>query len=59
MKRKKRLEKGIASIEKEIKLHEKKLEDARKKVKDEGILTYMEKDLERLRKQKKRKEERV
>ena len=59
MKRKKILEKGIASIEKEIKLHEKKLEDARKKVKDEGILTYMEKDLERLRKQKKRKEERV
>ena len=57
MKRKKRLEKGIKSIEQQIKLHEKKLEEAKKIAGMEWLVTYYEKDLERLKKQGKRKKE--
>ena len=57
MKRKKRLEKGIKSIEQQIKLHEGKLEEAKKIAGIEWLVTYYEKDLERLKKQGKRKKE--
>lgn len=57
MKRKKRLEKGIKSIEQQIKLHEEKLEEAKKIAGMEWLVTYYEKDLERLKKQGKRKKE--
>ncbi len=55
MKRKKRLEKGIQSIEEEIKIHEKKMEEA----KEEGNLEladYYSKEIRGLKKTKNRKE---
>ena len=55
MKRKKRLKKGIDSIEQKIRLHEEKLERARQE-KDEILQQYYEKEIEALRKVKERKE---
>ena len=55
MKRKKRLEKGIQSIEEEIKIHEKKMQEA----KEEGNLElaeYYSKEIQGLGKTKDRKE---
>ena len=54
--RKKRLKKGVDSIEKQIKLHELKKEEARKDGKIE-LEDYYERDIARLEKQKKWKEE--
>lgn len=54
-KRKKRLEKGVDSIEHQIKLHEEKLKRARQE-KDEILQRYYEKEIEALRKVKERKE---
>ncbi|MEK6895780.1 MAG: hypothetical protein AABX48_04645 [Nanoarchaeota archaeon] len=55
MKREKRLERGIKSIEEQIKLHEEKREEAKKngKIELEG---YYEKEIESLEKYKETKE---
>lgn len=54
-KRKKRLEKGISSLDEQIKFHEEKL--ARAKTDGDDILErYYEKEIEALRKTKQRKE---
>lgn len=58
MKRKKRLEKGIESIKKQIDIHRQKLEEAREKGADE-LVDYYERDLDRLEKQKSQKEEKL
>ena len=54
MKRKKRLEKGIESIEEEIKIHEKKREEAREEG-DMELASYYDKELSGLNKTKERK----
>jgi len=56
MKRKKRLEKGIESIEGQIKIHESKLKEAEESGEEE-LVDYYRKDLARLEKQKEQKEE--
>jgi len=56
MKRKKRLKKGIDSIEEQIKLHELKLKEA-EELDQEELVQYLHKDLARLRRQKEQKEE--
>lgn len=56
MNRKKRLEKGIESIEEQIKLHESKLKEA-EEAGEEELVEYYRKDLARLEKQKEQKEE--
>jgi len=56
MNRKKRLEKGIESIEEQIKLHESKLKEA-EEASEEELVEYYYKDISRLKKQKKQKEE--
>jgi hypothetical protein len=53
--RKKTLEKGVESLEREIKLHEEKLEQARKDGKID-LEKYYQKEIEGLRKTKERKE---
>ncbi|MBI2448789.1 hypothetical protein HYV49_00655 [Candidatus Pacearchaeota archaeon] len=55
MKRKKRLEKGIISLEEQIRIHEEKLQKAKEKGFVE-LATYYEKDIARLKKQKLNKE---
>lgn len=47
MKRKKRLEKGIESLEKQIKIHEKKKEIA-KTMNNENLVKYYEKEIDSL-----------
>ena len=56
MNRKKRLEKGIESIEEQIKLHESKLKEA-EEAGEEELVEYYRKDISRLEKQRKQKEE--
>lgn len=58
MKRKKRLEKGIESIEEQIKVHEEKLKEAEEAGQEE-LVTYYRKDISRLEKQKEQKEEKL
>lgn len=58
MKRKKRLEKGIESIEEQIKVHEEKLKEAEEAGQEE-LVTYYLKDISRLEKQKEQKEEKL
>ena len=56
MKRKKRLEKGIKSLRKQIEIHKEKLENA-KKDGNEDLTRYYLKDIERLENEEKKKEE--
>jgi len=56
MNRKKRLEKGIESIEEQITLHEAKLKEAEESGEEE-LVEYYHKDIARLKKQKEQKEE--
>lgn len=56
MNRKKRLEKGIESIEAQINIHERKLKDAEESGEEE-LAEYYVKDLARLKKQKDQKKE--
>jgi len=56
MNRKKRLEKGIESIEEQITLHEAKLKEA-EEAGNEDLADYYGKDIARLKKQKEQKEE--
>ncbi|MBU2523551.1 MAG: hypothetical protein KKE23_04680 [Nanoarchaeota archaeon] len=56
MNRKKRLEKGIESIEEQIKIHESKLKEA-EETGEEELAEYYHKDIARLEKQRKQKEE--
>lgn len=56
MNRKKRLEKGIKSIEEQIEFHESKLKEA-EKAGEEELIEYYHKDIIRLKKQKEQKEE--
>ena len=58
MKRKKRLEKGIGSIEEQIKLHEEKREEARKQGKIE-LAGYYDKEISRLKETKQKKEKQL
>jgi len=55
MNRKKRLEKGIESIEEQIKFHESKLKEA-EEAGEEELVEYYQKDIARLEKQKEQKE---
>jgi len=55
MNRKKRLGKGIESIEEQIKIHESKLKEA-EEAGDEELVGYYHKDIARLEKQKEQKE---
>ncbi len=57
-KRKKRLEKGIESIEEQIKVHRQKLKDAQINGLFE-LVEYYEKDINRLEKQKEQKKEKL
>jgi len=57
-KRKKRLEKGVESITKLIKVHEEKLKDAKIKGLVE-LASYYARDIARLEKQKEQKEEKI
>ncbi|MAH45704.1 hypothetical protein CMI37_07730 [Candidatus Pacearchaeota archaeon] len=57
-KRKKRLEKGIESLRKQVEIHEKKLADA-KEMGAEELVTYLEKDLRRLEHEKEKKEDQL
>ena len=54
MKRKKRLEKGIESIQHEIDIHKDKLKEAEAKGLEE-LTDYYERDIQRLENQKQRK----
>lgn len=56
MKRKKRLEKGIESIKEQIEIHEKKLAEAMVDG-NEDLVTYYHKDIKRLEKQEKKKQD--
>lgn len=58
MKREKRLEKGIESIEEQINIHKDKLKEAKERG-DEELVGYYHKDIARLEKQKKQKEEKL
>jgi len=58
MKRKKRLKKGIESIKNQIERHKKKLEQTNKEGND-ILAEYYKKDLERLERQKRRKESKL
>ena len=58
MKRKKRLEKGIQSIEKEIKYHEEKMLHAKEEENLE-LLGYYDKEIRGLKKAKERKEKQL
>jgi len=58
MNRRKRLEKGIESIEKQIKVHEEKLKEAEEAGQEE-LMTYYLKDISRLEKQKEQKEDKL
>ena len=58
MNRRKRLEKGIESIEKQIKVHEEKLREAEEAGQEE-LVTYYLKDISRLEKQKEQKENKL
>jgi len=58
MNRRKRLEKGIESIEKQIKVHEEKLKEAEEAGQEE-LMTYYLKDISRLEKQKEQKENKL
>ncbi len=54
MKRKKRLEKGAGSIEKQIEKHKKKLENAEKNG-ETILLVYYKKELQKLESEKRKK----
>ena len=58
MNRKKRLEKGIKSIEEQIKIHEEKLKKAEEAGQEE-LVTYYHKDIARLEKQKEQKKNKI
>ena len=58
MNRRKRLEKGIESIEKQIKVHEEKLREVEEAGQEE-LVTYYHKDISRLEKQKEQKEDKL
>jgi len=58
MNRRKRLERGIESIEKQIKVHEEKLREAEEAGQEE-LITYYLKDISRLEKQKEQKENKL
>jgi len=58
MKREKRLEKGIDSIENQINIHKNKLKEA-EEIGDEELVAYYHKDIARLEKQKEQKEEKL
>ncbi len=55
MKRKKRLEKGIESLETQIAIHKEKLKEAVEEG-DEDLIRYYEKDIEHFEQEKKKKE---
>jgi hypothetical protein len=57
-KREKRLEKGIKSIEEQIKLHEKKREAARELGKEELVM-YYDKEIKRFENEKLKKEDKL
>ncbi|MEK6854790.1 MAG: hypothetical protein AABX73_01055 [Nanoarchaeota archaeon] len=58
MNRKKRLEKGIESVNKQIKVHEEKLKEAEDAGQEE-LVAYYRKDINRLKKQKEQKEDKL
>jgi len=58
MNRKKRLEKGIESVEEQIKVHKEKLKEAEEAGQEE-LVTYYHKDISRLEKQKEQKEDKL
>ncbi|MCX6746694.1 MAG: hypothetical protein NTU63_01000 [Candidatus Pacearchaeota archaeon] len=58
MNRKKRLEKGIESVEEQIKVHKEKLKEAEETGQEE-LVTYYYKDISRLEKQKEQKEDKL
>jgi len=58
MKRKKRLKKGIESIERQIEIHEEKLKEAVKKG-DEELVGYYDKEIIRLEKEENKKKEKL
>lgn len=57
-KRKRRLEKGITSLEKQIKIHEKKKKTA-KELAQEELFEYYTKEIEALKKRKKNREKKL
>ncbi len=58
MKRKKRLAKGIESLQEQIEIHEGKLREAVEEG-DEDLARYYEKDLNRLKGEKEKKREKM
>jgi len=58
VKRKKRLEKGIESLEEQVKIHEEKKEAARE-LGQEDLVKYYTGEIERLQKRKKDREEKL
>ena len=58
MNQKKRLEKGIESIEEQIKVHREKLKEA-EEAGHEELVNYYYKDISRLEKQKEQKEDKL
>ena len=58
MNRKKRLEKGIESVEEQIKVHKEKLKEAEEAGQEE-LVSYYHKDISRLEKQKEQKENKL
>lgn len=58
MKRKKRLEKGIKSIDKQIEIHEEKLKEAMEKG-DEELVDYYKSELFTFEKEKQKKKEKL
>ncbi len=58
MKRKKRLQKGIESLENQLKIHEEKLDKAVEES-DEDLIDYYKKDISRLFNQQKKKKDQL
>ena len=58
MKRKKRLEKGIESLQRQVEIHKKKLREALEEGNAE-LAKYYEKDLSRLESEEKKKREKL
>jgi hypothetical protein len=58
MNRKKRLEKGIESVEEQIKIYREKLKEAEDAGQEE-LVSYYQKDISRLEKQKEQKEDKL
>jgi phage shock protein A len=58
MKREKRLEKGVASLEKQVALHKEKLKEATEEG-DEDLMSYYVKDIERLEQETRKKRDKL